>query len=260
MIAKLKSTAKVMVPAVLYGLYLKFINRMRRAAYERQTAAAVFDDIYRHKRWGGTDEVCSGTGSRGEAVEKYVELVVELVRRENISSIVDLGCGDFFIGRRIAEQIGGEVSYLGCDVSPFLVDVLRKRPNLPNVSFECVDAAKDVLPAGDLCLIRQVLQHLSNAQINAILSRLTRYRIIVITEHLPEARFLLHKNLDKPHGPDTRLLDYSGVCLDAAPFNVALPAASLSVEAERIRGKARSYLYTWIIHGDAFKANAEPVS
>lgn len=143
-----------------------------------------------------------------------------------------------------------------CDVSPYLVDMLRRRPKVPNVAIECIDAAKGELPTGDLCLIRQVLQHLSNAQISAILGRLSRYRFVVITEHLPEPQFLLDKDLDKSHRPDTRLLDYPGGCLEAAPFDVDLPPTSLSLEVGRIHDKARSNLHTWIVRGDAFKVNA----
>jgi hypothetical protein len=41
--------------------------------------------------------------------------------------------------------------------------------------------------------------------------------VSLVTEHVPSGRFV--PNLDKPHGPDTRLPDGSGVMLDEAPFS-----------------------------------------
>ena len=57
----------------------------------------------------------SGTGSRGQAVERYVDAVAAFVSARSVGSIVDIGCGDFFVGGRLLDTIGREVSYLGLD-------------------------------------------------------------------------------------------------------------------------------------------------
>jgi hypothetical protein len=74
-------------------------------------------------------------------------------------------------------------------------------------------------------MLRQVLQHLSNRQIQAILPKLARYRWVIVTEHLPSERSRVVANLDKVHGSHVRIADRSGVYLDQPPFS--LPANSM---------------------------------
>ena len=76
-------------------------------------------------------------------------------------------------------------------------------------------------PDGDLCLIRQVLQHLSNKQISQVLANCGKFPYLVITEDVyngPNVR----PNLDIMHGPDNRLHRRSGVFLDRAPFSLRM--------------------------------------
>jgi hypothetical protein len=75
----------------------------------------------------------------------------------------------------------------------------------------------DELPEADLCLVRQVLQHLSNAEILHIVPKLSKYRYAIVTEHVYVGRGL-RPNVDKPHGPGTRIPRRSGVFLECPPF------------------------------------------
>ena len=84
-------------------------------------------------------------------------------------------------------------------------------------SFLCADLAVDPLPDADLCLIRQVLQHLSNAEIHAVLENISRYKYALISEHVPKRPRSF--NRDKPHGPDVRAYFGSGVYLERTPFS-----------------------------------------
>lgn len=71
----------------------------------------------------------------------------------------------------------------------------------------------------DLCVVRQVLQHLSNDQITRVLKRLQPFKTAIVAEHHP-AR-LLRPNLDKHTGADTRIEFDSGVYLEYPPKPVA---------------------------------------
>ena len=57
----------------------------------------------------------------------------------------------------------------------------------------------DPLPDGELCLIRQALQHLSNADIQAISEKCTKYPRLIVTEHHPDP-LVGEPNLDKQPG------------------------------------------------------------
>ncbi|SUS08920.1 Methyltransferase domain-containing protein (fragment) [uncultured Defluviicoccus sp.] len=89
------------------------------------------------------------------------------------------------------------------------------------VQFLCVDIAAEELPQADLCLIRQVFQHLSNDQIKAVIKKLGCFNFTLVTEHYPSANAFRAANLDKVHGADVRLYDGSAVLLDHPPFNVS---------------------------------------
>ena len=83
-------------------------------------------------RAGGT----SGSGSHGRLARYKADTLNALVRRHNIGSVVEFGCGD---GAQLA--LAAYPSYVGVDVSPTALALCRKR-------FE-QDAAKRFLPAGD---------------------------------------------------------------------------------------------------------------
>ncbi len=199
------------------GIYATLSKKIGRYINRLRSPKGVFSDIYDRNRWGGErGEMYSGSGSRGEAAVQYANSVKDFILSNDIKSVVDLGCGDFFIGQQIAKVVE---SYVGIDVVPSLIEFNNKKFGSDNVSFICADITSDDLPEGTLCLVRQVLQHMSNAQIARLLSRLRKF--LIITEHQPGAEDLKIPNIDKVHGEDTRLYKGSGVFLDKAPFNVS---------------------------------------
>src|ERR1700723_1217741 len=89
----------------------------------RLSAEAVFDRIYRVGAWGGSqDELSSGFGSRGRAVDLYVDAVGAFIHENAITSIVGLGCGDFYVGSKVVQAISPGCSYLGVDVARVVID------------------------------------------------------------------------------------------------------------------------------------------
>ncbi len=136
-------------------LHLWILPRIHRA-YRDLSVAETFQRIYRTKSWGDNGEAfCSGSGSREEAAELYCAFVIQFIRDHQLQSITDLGCGDFYVGKRIVEATG--VRYTGIDVVPELIEHHKKSVKDPRVSFSCLDISSDPLPPSDLCLIRQVL-------------------------------------------------------------------------------------------------------
>jgi SAM-dependent methyltransferase len=160
----------------------------------------------------------------------------------NVKSVVDLGCGDFRVGRLIAAT---GVAYTGVDVVEPLIAENTRRDASPTVRFQCADITSDALPDGELCLIREVLQHLSNAQISAILPRLSKYKYVLITEVHPEDFRHYQINRDKPHGESSRLAHFSVLCLDQPPFNVADARLVFEIEPP--------YFESYAVFGRSFK-------
>ncbi len=197
-------------------------NRWQRwqnaSFYKRLPVGEAFSTIYQSHAWGSRQDgpFCSGDGSiREDAVGPYCDMVRGFVEDNNIKRVVDLGCGDFGVGSRL---IGPDVHYTGVDVVPDLISYNQERFGSPGVEFRRLNIIEDDPPPGDLCLVRQVLQHLSNAQIQRTLKSLTRYRYVIVTEHVYSGVGVRH-NLDKPQGPGTRIPKRSGVFLESPPFS-----------------------------------------
>lgn len=139
-------------------------------------------------------------------MENYVEQMTILIRRHAAEvghplTVVDLGCGDFQVGRALLSRLL-DITYIGCDIVPELVAYNSATYADERTSFRQIDIVSDPIPCGDVCLVRQVLQHLSNADIAAFLKH-AAYPYLYVTEGQPIHR-LGPANPDKPTGHDVR--------------------------------------------------------
>lgn len=181
----------------------------------------TFSEIYEKRKWGSSpddDYGSSGQGShKDHIVNPYIEVIDRLSRTEGFEGMkfVDLGCGDFNVGKSIHRL---SKKYIGVDVVEDLINRNRSKHSKENLEFICLDIVNDPLPEGDVCFLRQVLQHLSNEQIKTILQKLKSYKWVFITEHYPSSDLLVTPNLDKRTGSGIRLQMGSGVYLTEAPF------------------------------------------
>ena len=107
-----------------------------------------------------------------------------------------------------------------------------------------MDIAKDDLPTADCVLLRQVLQHLSNTEIQQVLEKLTDFKYILLTEHIPEGDFT--PNIDIISGQGIRLKKQSGVNLLAPPFHFKVKEEKevLSITSNDFKGRLVTTMYT----------------
>lgn len=187
----------------------------------------IFSNIYTNKLWGGaenSEKFMSGPGSHDEnIIIPYINLLLQIVVFNDIRSITDVGCGDFWIMRHVIahlEKIGHKINYSGIDVVEDLVNYNNERFGTENIKFYCLDASeKDKrLPKGDMIIIRQVLQHLNNVDVERILTKADKFKFALITEHIYEGEGVI-PNLDNNRNGDIRLGFKSGIYLEKPPFN-----------------------------------------
>jgi len=228
----LRSVIRQMLPRPLLTAYREYRLSELTRREETMSAEEVFTDIYSNNRWGGSPgSFCSGSGSHEVSiVSPYVARVRQELDRLGAASksVVDLGCGDFSIGRQLAPVCG---QYIGVDIVRPLIEYNLNTYGAPHVTFRHADMITDELPDGDICMVRQVLQHLSNTEILAVLPKLFKYQWCIITEHHPSTGRLTRPNTDKPHGGDIRVSRGSGVYLELPPFNVPTNQYRLLLEA-----------------------------
>lgn len=184
---------------------------------------AVFNDIYRRGAWhlgnNQADGIYSGSGSLPENTSSYENFVSDYISTNNIQSIVDIGCGDFQVANRILEKLPHPVTYTGIDTSSVVIARNSERYNAKNIQFICLDAVKNELPLGDLVLCREVLQHLSNADIMTILPKLKKYQFCLLTNTVHTAPEKI--NSDIGSGTTTRAANNSGLWMEHSPFNLS---------------------------------------
>jgi Glycosyl transferases group 1 len=124
--------------------------------------ADVFARVYATGAWGAG----SGSGSDPRAAEPYCRFVERYIREHEVTSVLDLGCGDGQIARAID---WGAARYQGADTVPGLGAAITG------------DIRSCGLPAADLVLVKDVLQHWPNADIEAMRPRLQKYPRVLIT-------------------------------------------------------------------------------
>ncbi len=199
--------------------------------------------IYENNLWGGNQsEFFSGDGSHNpELLNPYLETVTSfLAAFETPPVICDLGCGDFNIGKELVKY---SKKYIAIDIVPELLAHNKKTFKANNLEFHSLDIAKDKLPAADCVILRQVLQHLSNAEIKSVVEKLYDFKYVILTEHLPEEDF--EPNKDIISGQGIRLKKQSGVNLLAPPFNFKVEEKKqlLSLNSTDSKGVVITTLY-----------------
>lgn len=166
-----------------------------------------------------------------------------MLARIQPATIVDIGCGDFNVGKHFA---AAAEKYLACDISSVILERNRKEfSKLKNVEFRQLDLAKDALPTGEVCFVRQVLQHLSNRDIKRFVSKVNRnrpFKYLVVSEHLPEDKHF-PANRNKPTGGNIRLCLNSGVVLHQKPFGLVVRRHSMLLEVNESAGIIRTTVY-----------------
>ena len=130
-------------------------------------------------------------------------------------------------------------SFVAVDVVDELIERNKRSYNAKNLNFFSLDIVTDNLPDGDCVLLREVLQHLTNNEVNTILNKLYRYKFVIITENIPFGKF--PKNLDKIKGPESRAYLNSGLAVDKPPFNFKYTTKE---ELLRIKRPGIGYLIT----------------
>jgi hypothetical protein len=213
-IMRLKESIKKIIPkSILLSIQLKKIN----SESSNKTCEEVFSDVYRKSLWGKSeDNYCSGSGSMDKYAIRYKEIIAQMALKHNVQTIVDLGCGDYKIGKFIKLE---KIKYIGVDVVKELIQSHQDRYADDWTNFLALNIVNDELPDGDLCLLRQVLQHLSNEQISKIISKVKKYKYCLITEHFPSPSKYKIPNINIAHGADTRVGLGSAVELSKYPFN-----------------------------------------
>jgi SAM-dependent methyltransferase len=160
---------------------------------------AAFTRVYDGAAWTGG----SGPGSGEAETAVWRSFLAAYLRENDVHSVLDLGCGDWQ-STRLTDWSG--IAYHGIDVVPGVVEACRDRYAAPGVTFRCADITTCPLPAADLIICKEVLQHWPNATVKAFRRRLAWRRCLLVNDWAPVGN------------PDIRPGGYRPLDLAAPPF------------------------------------------
>lgn len=148
----------------------------------------VFTDIYESCVWGDNQNTMyKGSSGGGSDIDfnrdSYVPFLKKFIIENQIKKVVDLGCGDFKCGPLIYNDL--DVSYTGYDVYKKIADYNSKNNSNDKYTFVHLDIFndKDCIVNGDLCILKDVLQHWSTDHIYTFLDYLVdnkKFKYILI--------------------------------------------------------------------------------
>jgi hypothetical protein len=196
---------------------MSFSSKEKKILKKPWPTKMAMEQIYDLNLWGKNDtEFYSGFGSHNpELVNPYIEKVQAFLASFDAPlTVCDSGCGDFNIGKQLVNY---SKNYMAIDIVAPLISFNRKNFKVENLEFICLDIAKDTLPKADCIILRQVLQHLSNAEVHKVVKKLYNYKYIILTEHLPIGHFISNKDIISGQG--IRIKKQSGLDILKAPFN-----------------------------------------
>ena len=145
-------------------------------------SSSAFEEIYKNSTWGEG----SGPGSSPEATIKYRQVVQEWLDKEEIKTVLDIGCGDWAFSKLLDFS---NVKYLGVDIVPEVIEANSDMYESDNVDFGLLDIVNSKFPKVDLILCKDVLQHLPNYDVEILLEKIkifSKYALICNTVYTPD--------------------------------------------------------------------------
>jgi 2-polyprenyl-3-methyl-5-hydroxy-6-metoxy-1,4-benzoquinol methylase len=103
-------------------------------------------------------ESLSGPGSHIVNAQKTIELLTYYIKKLNITSILDLGCGDW---NWFKEVDLSNCTYVGWDACETMISDNKKSYGSHDIKFETKDIVTEQYPYVDLIICRDVLFHMT---------------------------------------------------------------------------------------------------
>lgn len=167
-----------------------------------QSNSEIFSKIYENNVWGHG----SGDGSKLENCLEYIDFINNFLKENQISSVVDLGCGDWQFSHKINWE---NIEYLGLDCVEDLIKNNQRIFGKININFQSMDCVNERLPKADLLISKDCLQHLSLESIKKIIKQFRNFKYCLITNDIHD-KSSLNKNIVNG--------DYRCVDLTRPPF------------------------------------------
>jgi SAM-dependent methyltransferase len=190
----------------------------------------VFDDIYQNNRWG----FGSGNGSLPSVTKKYRKYLEQFIRDNHIKTVVDYGCGDWQFSYLIDWQ---DAHYTGLDIVPQVIEDDTKKYATSKISFQVLKPGAPVPVTGELLIVKDVLQHMSTADIKLFLANV-----------LPHFKYALITNCISPEetvNDDVATGEFRPLDLRRPPYDVPAEVVLEFAGPRTFSRKTRRFFPAW---------------
>ncbi len=184
---------------------------------DRSNCEEIFTYIHDMNIWGNLYQdqrypISSGFGNTEENTLEYRKRLRQYISNNDIKTVSDIGCGLWEFEHKEFDA----TKYVGVDCVKKVIAFNRERYNRADRQFLHADALIDVaaLPDADLCIVKDVLQHLCNDYVIQLLEALQQKSKYVLLTHDCQQKV---DNADVANG------DYRPLSPDMAPLNQFLP-------------------------------------
>lgn len=165
---------------------------------------SVFSEIYESNSWTNG----SGPGSHPEACRPLIDLLNRFLNDNNISSIVDFGCGDWQFMSNIDLK---DRTYTGFDLVDSVLTSNRLRYARQGVSFQRTPEQLSDLPGADLLFVKDVMIHLPNTDILDLITYFRHFKYVIAVNN--------RSNHDYAFNSEIEVGGFRPVDLNSSPFN-----------------------------------------
>jgi len=141
----------------------------------------IFTKIYETNEWGNNQHknYNGSSGGGSESNLEYNNFIISFIRKYNIDTVIDLGCGDWKSSWQIYNKLN--VKYYGYDAYK---DVITNHiEQYPQYNFYHLDILNNYqeIKSGDLCILKDILQHWTCKEIEYFLDKIQdKFKYILI--------------------------------------------------------------------------------
>jgi len=206
---------------------LKWYRNFKRnsSKFRNMSTNEVFTEIYNKNHWKSSESI-SGTGSEIKQTESLINDLDKLMTDMNITSVLDIPCGDFTWMQNVDLS---KIDYVGADiVEDIIVNNRKQFKERKGLKFIVLNLITDPLPKNDLIIVRDCLVHFSYEDIICAIKNIKSSG----SNYLLTTTFTNYRlNHDIATG------DWRPLNLQEKPFNLSSPLVVINENCTEFKGK-----------------------
>lgn len=134
-------------------------------------------------------ETFCGPGSELKRCEKFIYFLDLIIKKYNIKTVIDIGCGDLNYMKNLLKK--DKIEYRGYDISSSAVKYCNEK--FPQYKIEQLNICNEKLPqGGDLVIVKDVFIHLNDFFVNKALDNILsnkKIKYLLVTGHLERKNY-----------------------------------------------------------------------